>query len=170
MSGRKIIILSGPKFSGKSLFIEKLLPQLREKKLSLCGFYQRGMFNERGAKIGYDLVNAGDGTSLPLARRAQPDAPWEFEGEVFLHAAGMVSDGADLCILDEIGPLELSGGGHAKTLEAALEMSNCLIIVVREELADEFRLVLPGDRELFVVDFDSSEEARAARRILEILS
>jgi len=168
MPDSKTILLTGPRFCGKSMFVENLLPVLRENGLSVTGFFQRGVF-DNGFKAGYDLVRVKDGQSVPLARRPDSDSPWEFDEQVFDHAAEMVKGGADTIILDEIGPLELSGGGHAKTLQAALKMHSNVIIVVREELAGEMKQSLPPGRDVTVIRFEQGNEENLSRQILGLL-
>lgn len=169
MSHVKTILVSGPKFSGKSAFVERLLPVLRARGLALTGFLQRGVFDKDGLKSGYNLVSVENGTSVSLARRANPDSPWQFDEPAFARAAQMLDESADVIILDEIGPLELSGGGHAQALQAALNMQVPLLIVVREELAEEFRH-LWTHRDMVVLNFNPGSEEKLTRRILEILS
>ena len=169
MSEGKVILVSGPRFSGKSRFVEQLLPKLREKGLKLTGFFQRGVFDDNNLKTGYNLVSAENGTAVPLARRAGPGSPWEFDETAFERAREMITGGADVIIIDEAGPLELSGGGHARTLETALGMKSLILIVVREELAESLRRWLSGEREVTVLQFVPGAEETLAKRVLEIL-
>jgi nucleoside-triphosphatase THEP1 len=169
MPDSKIILLTGPRFCGKSLFVENLLPVLLENGLSVTGFFQRGVFDGGGDKAGYDLVSVQNAESVPLAHRASPNSPWEFNEQAFDRAAEMIEDGADVIILDEIGPLELSGGGHAKTLQNALVAQSALVIVVREELALELKQSLPPRCEVAVIRFEPGNEEKLSRRILELL-
>lgn len=169
MSDAKTILITGPKFSGKSRFVEMLLPRLREAGFTPTGFFQRGVFDGSGVKIGYDLVNVENGLSIPLARRAVSVGSWEFDEQAFARATGMVSPAADVCVLDEIGPLELSGGGHARTLKNALEEHADVILVVREELADELRRRIPVDHEVAVEKFSIETQDGLVKDILAIL-
>ncbi len=166
----KVILIAGPKFSGKSRFVEQILPKLREQGLEVTGFFQRGVFDAEGTKTGYDLVSAQDGSAFPLARRAGPDSYWKFDEKAFASTTEMVTGQADVCVLDEIGPLELSGRGHAAVLGAALRMRVPLIIVVREELLGELRRRLPADREATILHFMPGKEAGLLRHIIETLS
>lgn len=169
MTGARTILIVGPRFSGKSRFVENLLPKMREGGLRLTGFLQRGIFDEAGVKVGYDLVSVEDGSAVPLARRATPEGPWEFREEGFEKAAGLVREDADLCILDEIGPLELSGGGHAQTMRRALSTDAAVLIVVREELEEAIPDLIPDTRDIHVVHFSPEAEERLGSRILSLL-
>ncbi len=169
MADSKTIFIVGPRFSGKSRFVENLLPEMRDSGLKLTGFLQRGIFDEVGVKVGYDLVSVEDGSTIPLARRAAPDSLWEFRNEAFDKAAGLVREDADVCILDEIGPLELSGGGHAETMRRALSTGAAVIIVVREELEEHLLKLIPDTRDVHVVHFSPGTEDESSRRILSLL-
>ena len=169
MAGASIILMAGPKFSGKSAFVERLLPALRENGFSLTGFFQRGVFDENGFKAGYDLVSVDGAITVPLARRPGPDSPWQFDETAFARAAQMLDESAEVIILDEIGPLELSGGGHAAVLESALSAEMAVLLVVREELTENFRSML-ADRDMVVLNFSPGSEEELTRRIVEILS
>jgi nucleoside-triphosphatase THEP1 len=169
MSSPRAVLIVGPRFSGKSRFVEHLLPRMREGGLRLAGFLQRGVFDETGHKAGYDLVSVEDGSAVPLARRSAPDTSWEFHNEVFKKAAELVREDADVCILDEIGPLELSGGGHAQTMRQALATGAAVLIVAREELEQQLLGLLPDTRDIHVVHFSPGSKEKLSRQVLSIL-
>lgn len=169
MPGARTILIVGPRFSGKSRFVENLLPRMRKAGLKLAGFLQRGVFDETGTKIGYDLVNVEDGSAVPLARRGTPEGPWEFHDEAFEKAAGLVRENADIIILDEIGPLELSGSGHAQTMRHALATSAAVIIVVRKELEKVIPELIPDTRDIHVMHFSPGTEEELSGQILSLL-
>ena len=169
MTGARTILVVGQRFSGKSRFIENLLPKMRDSGLRLTGFLQRGVFDEAGNKVGYDLVSVENGSTTPLARRSAPEGPWEFREEAFEKAAGLVREGADVCILDEIGPLELSGGGHADTMRQAFATSATVIIIVREELEKQIVELLPDTRDVHIINFLPENEAELSGQILSLL-
>jgi nucleoside-triphosphatase THEP1 len=165
----RVILLHGPKFSGKSRFVERLARELREAGTRLSGFFQRGVFDGAGRKIGYDLVDAASGTGRPLVRINEALDRWVFDDAVFDFAAAALDPDADLTIVDEVGPLELSGGGHRLALEAVLGGRAALLLVVREELADEFA-ALPAPRAAVIrVRYDPSAEAEVAKRIRALI-
>jgi nucleoside-triphosphatase THEP1 len=169
MANSRIILVVGPRFSGKSRFVENLLPKIRESGLRLAGFLQRGVFDETGVKIGYDLVSVEDDSAVTLARRSALEGPWEFRDEAFEKAAGLVREDADVIILDEIGPLEISGGGHAETMHQALSTGAAVLIVVREELEEHFFKHMPDTRDVHVVHFSPEAEESLSGQILSLL-
>jgi nucleoside-triphosphatase THEP1 len=164
-----IIILSGPKFSGKSRFIERFITRIRNNGLVVGGFFQRGVFNESGEKVGYDLVGATDGSRTPIARADGGTGRWKFIDGAFKRAAGMLPENMQLCVMDEIGPLELSGKGHRAALEKVIEKSCALLIVVREELADEVRGILGAGRKIVEIGYSPGEEHVISERLVRII-
>jgi nucleoside-triphosphatase THEP1 len=122
--------------AGKSRFVEGLVGALRGAGLTIAGFLQRGVFGADGDKIGYDLVGLATGAVLPLARRSADGDRWLFDDAAFTAAGGEIQPGADLIVIDEVGHLELAGGGHTAAIDRALESAPVALIVVREALAD----------------------------------
>ena len=162
---RPFIILSGPKFSGKSLLAEMLATRLADDGFAVSGSVQRGVF-ENGVKIGFDLIPARGGTPEPIIRRC-PDGKWNFISAAFQKAELMIQD-ADVVILDEIGPLELSGSGHAGALKKALASSSAVIAVVRDTLAGDLMKFAAG-RRAAIVNFTPGNSETAAEEIVNIL-
>jgi nucleoside-triphosphatase THEP1 len=76
---------------------------------------------------------------------------------------------ADIIILDEIGPLELSGGGHAQTMRRALSTSAIVLIVVREELEKVIPDLIPDTRDIHVMHFSPEAEEGLSGQILSLL-
>lgn len=159
-----VVLLVGPKFSGKSLFLEEIARTMIGEGISVAGFVQRGVFDEGGTKIGYDMVTLPEMDRLPLARRSASGRGWTFFEEAFAAASETTRPEARVCIMDEIGPVELSGGGHRETLEAALARGRLLVIVVREELVGEIgRLVAANGKVEFMRHSQEAADDNAGR-------
>ncbi len=165
----RVILLSGPKFSGKSRFVEKLARELAAEGLRISGFFQRGVFDEAGKKIGYDLVEVAGGTSRSLARISEDGDRWVFDDDAFAPAAAGIDPDADLLIIDEAGPLELSGKGHRQTLELALGGRGPILLSVREELAETFTALLAPRAEVTVLRYSPGLEAGLTERIRDLV-
>jgi nucleoside-triphosphatase THEP1 len=164
-----IILVTGPKFSGKSSFIERLAKELHDAGLEPAGYFQRGLFDENGRKTGYQLVSIHDATTLPLAHRESPNSQWVFNDGAFRTAADKAPSNCDVFVLDEVGPLELSGKGHASLLAKVCDVSVPLVLVVREELSNEFETMLPGSRRVIIIRFVPGKEEELAERITGFL-
>ncbi|MDD5307871.1 MAG: nucleoside-triphosphatase [Deltaproteobacteria bacterium] len=170
MSHPRVILLTGPKFSGKSLFVEGLLSSLREKGLRVAGFVQRGVFDAEGRKVGYDLVGLVSGSCRPLARLSDAGHGWLFDDAAFGAALSELGESADLTVIDELGPLELAGKGHARALDLALGSSRAVLVVVREELAGDAERLLAARAAVTVVRFEPGQDSEIAATVSGILA
>jgi len=163
------ILLFGPLFSGKSLFVERLADSLRGEGIAVAGFVQRGVFDAGGDKIGYDLVGLSSGAQRPLARRSKVGRGWRFDEAAFEVAREEVRSSA-FTIIDEIGPLELDGRGHAAAVERALTLPGAVLVVVREALVERARRWLSSYTPVEVVRFEPGRDEEIAAKIRERFS
>ncbi|MDD5630356.1 MAG: nucleoside-triphosphatase, partial [Elusimicrobia bacterium] len=139
---------TGAQGEGKSELVAELTRRLREAGLSLGGIHAPGFWTD-GRRSGFDLVDLGSGERRPLCRTEGPESwpsqgPFRFapEGLAFglraLAEAG--SRDADVVFVDEVGPLELRGGGWAAALDVlARKRRKPMVWVVREGIIDEVR-------------------------------
>ncbi len=165
-----IFILTGPVDSGKTTFLKRVIEELKKQKVKMDGFLSEGIV-EGQEKIGYDLVDLGVGKSIPFIRKSgQQD--WQRIGPYFfipegLSRAKMIilqSREADILVVDEIGPLELSGQGVWDALEHVVfqRLQNYLFVLRREILEDFLKMV--GKIEVKIFDI---KEKDAFPRLLE---
>jgi len=166
-SGRpQAILLVGPVFSGKSRFVEELAGSLAASGRVVAGFVQRGIFDVEGRKVGYDLVGLSSGSCRRIANRREGGPGWRFEDGAFADALGEVRAGADLVVIDEVGPLELAGRGHAVAVDRALSSCPAVLVVVREALMEEVGAWLAERAEVTVLSFGPGRERELARRVM----
>lgn len=105
-----------------------------------------------GATIGYRVRDLATGEEKPLCSLAPPGIPFRRfffspDGLAFANAAlARAAQEADVIVADEVGPLELSGGGLGPGLLAALQSRAFLVLTVRPSLVDDVRAWagLPG--------------------------
>jgi len=150
-----IIIITGPVNSGKTSMMLKLIEREKQRNVSPTGIIARGIY-EGDNKIGYEAVNIASGQTTKLAGTEEwtsdnftfgkfifSDAAFVFAKKALLdfHKGGVV-------FLDEAGPLELSGSGHAEVLIELLNSDIArLYISVRDTCLDDFiKLFLDGKR------------------------
>ena len=140
-----VLVLSGPVHAGKTTFLERSLPLWAARGLSCSGFISPAVTDEAG-ETGYDLVEIATGRRLPYLRRhglpgAERIGPYIFVPETLERARTIIRETGPpgLLVVDEVGPLELRGGGLWPALRDALEAPGpTLLCVVREDILGEF--------------------------------
>ncbi|MHC4440461.1 MAG: nucleoside-triphosphatase, partial [Planctomycetota bacterium] len=115
-----------------------------------------------------DVIDLRNENRIPLAIRKAGRFTFFAEGLEFGNAAlsTTATKPADLVIVDEFGPLELSGQGWRKNVDSLITSSNALILlVVRHELADEVQLTYSDySRRNF-----SANESESINEVIEML-
>ncbi len=143
---RPSVIVTGATGSGKTTFVEAVIERLRARGARVAGILAPG-FVAGGRRTGFDIVNLATGERGPLAREQEHVAgrhprwsrfAFSPEGlEVGRKALGEDARGADVVVVDEVGPFELSGGGWADALDAlAASSSGAMLLVVRESVVN----------------------------------
>jgi nucleoside-triphosphatase THEP1 len=174
-----IYILTGPIGAGKTSFLERSLPALRASQPGLDGYLSlRILAGEETA--GYDLLDLRSGARTPFLRRGGEPAGQRV-GPFSLLPGGLGAAETVLCrgrpgrrggageflVVDEIGPLELAGGGVWPAFVEALSAGDRpALAVVRESLLAGFLEKFAG-REIKVIRL---AEAAVGRTFVEELS
>lgn len=139
----KIIIVSGEIEEGKTTFLLKLIPLLKDKGLRLKGFVAKGI-HDKDRRIGYDLEDLDNGNSIPFIRKTVAKDTFR-HGKYYFSEKGIEfgnrifdsigSSNTDLFIIDEVGPVELKGKGWSAGIEELIH-NNCIpqMWVVRKSL------------------------------------
>lgn len=149
--GRPIrtVIVTGATGSGKTTIVQAAVECLRARGLSVGGILAPGLLDD-GRRSGFDLVDLGTGQTAPLAREdagpglAHPQwSRFAFSPDGLAlgeRALGPGAFGADVIVVDEVGPFELAGGGWASALDRiAREYTGALLLVVRASILDAVR-------------------------------
>jgi molybdopterin synthase sulfur carrier subunit len=143
----RIHILTGPVDSGKTTFLRHVLTSRGAPPRRACGYLSLRVLAD-GETEGYDLLDLADGDVRPFLRRTGEPA-WPRVGPFFLVPETLVvaeriirecpPDG--LLVVDEIGPLELAGGGVWTALSARIMdgAGRDIILVIREGLVEAFQ-------------------------------
>jgi nucleoside-triphosphatase THEP1 len=168
-----INILTGPVHSGKTTLLKNTIPILREKNFWVDGYLSDAIWKNEEF-IGYDLIDLKDHRYHPFIRK-QGQQDWQRIGPFFflpgtLDIAKKIihrSKKADLCVVDEVGPLELTGKGVWPILKDILMFPNPhLLLIVRDSILKKFSgNIQRGD---FVV-YDI-EQNKTPARLAESLS
>ncbi|MHB8095319.1 MAG: nucleoside-triphosphatase [Candidatus Aminicenantales bacterium] len=170
-SARPVLrILTGPVHSGKTSLLKAAAGRWKSEGRRVGGFLNE-MRREGAAIIGYDLLDLADESSVPFLRK-EGGPTWEKAGSYLFvpGALGKARDilardrAADLLVVDEVGPLELSGGGYWKDIRKALSSGTRSLWVVRASILEslgaelegceirEFRVDTPGVLDLLTAD------------------
>ena len=144
-----ILVLTGPVHGGKSTFLERSLPDWVRRGLVCRGFFSPAAADAGGGR-GYDLVEIGTGLRRPYLRReGEPGAErigaYVFVPETLDRARSIIRDAgpSGVLVVDEVGPLELRGGGLWPALRDAFRRPDgTMLLVAREEILAELAVAL----------------------------
>lgn len=133
----KIILWAGPKHSGKTTAAFELAGKAKKEGFKVTGILAPAIY-EGGKLSGFDLLDIQSGKRIPFARRKESN-PFSFTTKGFRFDEKILSAkstaAAELIIIDEFGPLELSGKGWRKCVDKLISSSPALLLlVVRKEL------------------------------------
>jgi nucleoside-triphosphatase THEP1/energy-coupling factor transporter transmembrane protein EcfT len=142
VTGARTMVITGPTGSGKTLLVSSVVDELGRRGIPVAGFFQPAIVENR-KKIGFRVQDAATGEVLDLARRvARGDGDFGTSFEFFdagfylgRRALADLASGSVL-VIDELGPIELRGGGHWPAVERALTTTDLagLVVVVRRTL------------------------------------
>jgi len=164
-----VVVVTGRPGVGKTPAMRGTAAALRERGVPVAGFVQIPVWAE-GGKGGYLVRDAGSGEEHTLAvkvgeGRGEHGTPFRFEPAGFAFARGALerARAGSVLILDELGPVELRGGGHMPAVRRALARPGLAAVVatVRPALVPSFlsQLAVPS---AVVVDVEGVAEPVAA--------
>lgn len=144
-------LLTGGVDSGKTSLLERVLNNIGPFRERIDGFLNKKVYRN-GALFGYDLLNLKTGTVSPFIRTTAAEEKGQVGRFYFvpegLEKAVKIILGhrlPDYLVVDEIGPLELSGRGLWPALSQQLRRSGFRgLIVLRSGLITAFQPHLEG--------------------------
>ncbi|NIM57696.1 MAG: DUF2478 domain-containing protein [Candidatus Aminicenantes bacterium] len=158
-----IIILTGPVHSGKTTLLRKVVQELKKQKYRVDGFLSEAVWKKEET-VGYDLFDLKTERSIPFIRKAgekewQKIGPYFFIPEGLAEAEKIILRGkkADILVVDEVGPLELSGKGFWSSLkQVVFEPLSSFLFVMRVNIVGGF-LAMLGKGEVKIFNIESKE-------------
>jgi len=144
-----ILILTGPVHGGKTSFLERSLARWTGQGLACAGFLSIATADANGARS-YDLLELRTGRRHPFLRceggpGAERSGPFYFVPETLDLARRIIRTAGPggLFIVDEVGPLELRGGGVWPALRETIgRPGRNILLVVREEILEDVTAAL----------------------------
>jgi len=132
------VIVTGERGSGKTTLATAAVESLRASGLTVGGILAPGVVRD-GKRYSFDVVNVRTGRSVPLGCR-EAAAGWIEEQCFWVSPEGLAlgrealsPEGADVMVLDEVGPWELAGSGWSAELDALARGDVPLLLVVRRQ-------------------------------------
>jgi nucleoside-triphosphatase THEP1 len=169
-----IFMLTGPLHSGKTALLKESVQKFKDQKIRADGFLSLAVFEDQ-ERIGYDLFDLKKEESIPILRKIGEES-WLKIGPYFFVPSGLEEAqkvisrcrAAEICVVDEVGPLELTGKGFWPALKQVLfPPVTTFLISVRESILDEFLSTL-GKIETRV--FDVRDKDILSRMTEEIIT
>lgn len=145
-SKNNAFIITGKINSGKTGLIKESLPLIIQSGIKCGGIISEGIFDGK-MKKGFNLVNAASGEKMLLCTDLF-NKDWNNLGRFYFNPATIqyglnvlspeILYKYDVVVIDEIGPLELSGRGWAPALERlAVYKDKLFLVAVREGLTQQ---------------------------------
>ena len=151
----RIFVLTGPVHAGKTTFLRDFLQDAGDQGLHSNGILSLAAFLGED-RIGYDAHDLKSGDLWPLLR-TDADPGWLRVGPFGMIPEGLEraqdaildTGGSDLTVIDEMGPLELTGQGFRPAFQVLIEKLQPVLVVVRSELVARFQKTIDGEIRVF---------------------
>ncbi|HSL18207.1 MAG TPA: nucleoside-triphosphatase [Methylomirabilota bacterium] len=160
----RIVVVTGRPGGGKTPVVAAAAEELGRRGIRVVGFLQPAVV-EDGRKVGFELRDAATGETAELARRVEAGEGMHGTSFVFAQAGfelgrralAAAAPGVVL-VVDEIGPVELRGGGHWPAVRRALAVSGVrgAVVVVRRALVPSLLVALDAT-DAVVVDLEDPD-------------
>jgi nucleoside-triphosphatase THEP1 len=162
-----VVIITGDIQQGKTSFVQTIVQKLKDRGYQISGFLALAIM-EGQQRSGFQLFNIQTSETIGLCS-LKPVQGWMKQGSFYFNPLGLLkgneilsgipSENAQLIVVDEIGPLELSNQGWAKAIGSLCQTSQIpQLWVVRKSLVEKVaRNWNVGDVFIFDIKTDSRE-------------
>jgi nucleoside-triphosphatase THEP1 len=141
-----IFILTGERLAGKTTFLKELIRIIRERGLKPAGFVSEGIHDDKD-RVGFNLTDIETGAQTVLCSTGERpgmlrQGRFWFSSEALKTGEEIISNavasGAPVIVIDEVGPLEISGKGWHDAIERAVSASDSVQVwTVRTSLVNK---------------------------------
>ena len=141
-----VILISGGVADGKTTIVKELVKELKAADRSISGFISPRIM-AKGKTIGYDIEIINTSERLEFLRENTIDLKGSTIGKYLINEAALLKarqvlniamgQAFEFVVIDEVGRLEIGGGGWYKELKNLLETDATLIVSIRDEFTDE---------------------------------
>jgi nucleoside-triphosphatase THEP1 len=142
-----LFLWTGPRHSGKTTSALRLAGTAKQHGFRVAGLLAPSVYRDEEL-VGFDAMDLRSEIRVPLAiRRDRPGdvGPFHFLEEglrLGRHALdAAATEGADLVIVDEFGPLEIAQRGWRGEVDSLVHADRTSLLVVRQELAGTVRRI-----------------------------
>jgi nucleoside-triphosphatase THEP1/energy-coupling factor transporter transmembrane protein EcfT len=149
-----LVVVTGKPGAGKTPAMRAAATELARRGVAIAGFVQIPVWDE-GEKGGYRVRDVATGEERALALKVGPErgdhgTPFRFLSAGFAFARRTLAStrAGSVLVLDELGPVELRGGGHMPGVRRALARPGlaAVLVTVRPALIPSFlaQLAVPS--------------------------
>jgi nucleoside-triphosphatase THEP1 len=140
-SVQPVYIITGDQGAGKTTFLNRTLELLEENGVPAAGIMARGIDHD-GGREGFYLVDLESGRTMVLCTTSGPPE-WPVTGKYHFDP-GTITEGekilssipkTHIAVVDEVGPLEMQGGGWDRGLKNLVDRHPApMIWIVRRSI------------------------------------
>lgn len=139
----RILMITGAPGVGKTTVLQKTINNLKAKGFTIGGILSREM-REKGQRIGFELIDLGEGTKGTLASESGMIGPrigkyrvnLKVLADIGVRALQKSLEFRDITIIDEIGPMELFSPEFKRAVQRALESDKPVLGVLHRKIND----------------------------------
>lgn len=157
----ELFLLTGPPRSGKTTLVTEVARRLREEGVRIGGMTTSEV-SRGGTRVGFEVADISTGRTGILARVGGGAGPRI--GKYVVNSAGLEDVGvsairhaierADIIVIDEVGPMELTSQAFVRAVEDALSSGKPLMLTLHWRATHPLlnRIRREGSQNSFTVD------------------
>ncbi len=161
------LLVVGDRGSGKTAWCREYICRQRKSGSTVGGIICPAVYRQ-GQRVGYNALALLTGQEMPFARlrghqcfeQGETVGDYIVSREAILFACAAirraVESRCDLVVIDEVGPLELSGKGLMPAVELALASPLNVLVVVRSSLKEALETHFPECEFVVAADLTGS--------------